>query len=241
MSNSYAEKPYDIQNIEKVSKKIQSNYKSKVSRNTTAVSRSFVSMVHKNCGRLISRHSIEKLIDKKSPQFTKHVMDVVTPQVEQKMRLSSSAERLKGLRELLRQLSTENAAYAIINSYLDVPQNDTLVPKYAPKRTPFLLDQVSISSNDSRFDLSIDPKSVVVDFGGSGTGNGIIDQGEWIQYSIEAMNTSDRPFFSSSLYLRSSGICSWAFPQSELELPELAPSAKKAFPIWVYVSTQCSN
>ena len=186
-SASYAETPVDIKRLSQASKTIQSNYRKQTEQSTESIQKSFLSILKKNSARLVKYHKIQQLIDTDSSDFTDFAVEFIAPMVKLKMSTRNSGNRLKELRDLLRQVSTDQMAYSLINQYLELPASDTLLSVYTPKRVPFLSDQVTLKSNDARLSLSIDPKSTIVDFGGSGSANGIIDKGEWIVFSLTSI------------------------------------------------------
>ena len=113
---------------------------------------------------------------------------------------------------------------------------------------PRLSEQVSVSGDEATLMLSIQQKPVLMvdeghqdnyevvnlmndfdpqfvsDNGGYGSGNGLIERGEWVSFDVKVENNSSDWWFSSSIWFDSDSSCVW-FPESqEMELPELGPT-----------------
>jgi cysteine-rich repeat protein len=96
---------------------------------------------------------------------------------------------------------------------------------------------------------SDDEKPVVlIEHGGPGSGNGIIDAGEWVQVNFKVQNNGSTPFFSSSGWLSEDHVCAWAPSSGEIEFPELPAKSKDAEKVptasigtWIYLSSSCSD
>ena len=238
---AYAETPKDIQYINATSKVIQNYYKETDAQSKKYLIESYQRLVEYQVASVLYAEKLTSIVSLDDPSFKMFISNRVAKLVEKSLAGETASVRLDNLQKILRILSTENTAHSFITSYLELPKSGSLIKSYEPKRVPYFKDQVRLESNDSRLKISINPNSIVTDFGGAGSGNGILDNGEWIQYSVDVENVSERPFFSSSLYLDETGQCSWTFPQSEIELPELLKGDKKDFSVWVYLSNSCYN
>lgn len=90
--------------------------------------------------------------------------------------------------------------------------------------------------------LAIDESELLQDAGGAGTGNSVLDAGEWIQPRLVVVNHDSLPHFSSSAWIRSEDGCSWTDASEEHELAEMNENGGKAtFTPWVYLSRSCAT
>jgi len=139
----------------------------------------------------------------------------------------------------VREISSSNFAHRLISEWLRVPVYQA--PSGAAPRdgTP-LTGQVKPRHESTGLRLDVEGSRVLADTGGSGSNNGVIDAGEWVQVRWVVGNPTARPYVSSSAWIRSSHACTWVNEASEYVLSEMDPEGGKAsFRTWVFFSRLC--
>ncbi len=157
-------------------------------------------------------------------------------------------DRRAALDDLARRVTTRALATSLVDRWLGFAgdlERRAGSPVVANVENPLappvgLAAQLTISSRVGA-DLRADPAKarVLEDLGGPGAGNGVIDAGEWVRVEFALTNTSQRPWFSSTLFVHAD-TCIWA-PEVGTELPELAAGTTATASTWLYVSGECSG
>lgn len=78
----------------------------------------------------------------------------------------------------------------------------------APARVTALTPLISTSNRGSFIALELARSRLLSDVGGVGSGNGVIEKGEWISLEFVFKNTSPRALFSTSAFVKT-GVCVW--------------------------------
>ena len=218
--------------------------------------KSFAEMMRLNAVDLAKSNGIYKRGQFGSEAFTEFVQTRALT-VKRDIELSDRVIREKALYKQLMNLSTQNAAHALVDGWLGLPGTKSLVKPGPTVAVASMGDQITMSSTDRRLTLvlpngaqskakkdqskdrslfgklktvvaeanPIKPDErkpvVIIEHGGPGTGNGIIDAGEWVQVNFKVQNNGKTPFFSSSGWLSEDHLCAWAPSSGEIEFPEL--------------------
>jgi hypothetical protein len=101
--------------------------------------------------------------------------------------------------------------------------------------------QVITEQAASAFRVPADGVALAYDEGNAGDGNGVVDAGEWVAFTIPLENATREPWFSSSAWVQSASPCVWTPSSQEIELPELAPGGKGAVTVRAFVSETCPD
>jgi hypothetical protein len=101
--------------------------------------------------------------------------------------------------------------------------------------------QVVTEQAASAFRVPSDGVALASDEGNAGDGNGVVDAGEWVVFTVPLENATREPWFSSSAWVQSASPCVWTPSSQEIELPELAPGGKGAVTVRAFVSETCAD
>lgn len=260
--------------------RIQSVYTTiKTSKDADTIEDAFAVMMKANAVEVAKRKGVYQKGQFGTARFDRF-LEKKARVVRRDATISDRVEREEALYKQLINLSTQNAAHAIIDAWFDLPAAGSLVKPSATAKPASIGDQVTFSSTDFRLGILMpeaektateklmggvtavanlfgkkeeDKKApvslpTILEVGGPGTGNGIIDAGEWVQLSFTIQNRGTVPFFSSSGWLSEDHPCAWAPSSGEIVFPELpaaradaeeSPSA--SISTWVYLSKTCAN
>lgn len=99
--------------------------------------------------------------------------------------------------------------------------------------------QVDVANGTGSLRPVVSSAALGADWGGPGEGNGVVDAGEWVTFSIAIENVSRDPWYSSSAWVKSAHECAWSAPGREVELPEIEPGGVASLEISAYFSEAC--
>jgi len=179
--------------------------------------------------------------------FDKWFEDRVKPNI--KMVASSKRRNTQEGRAALwaqvRRLSSDNFAHEIISEWLRLPAYTEPLLRLGKNGKPrgrALTGQVTARYSGQGLKLVPGASRVMVDTGGAGSHNGILDFGEWAKVRWVVSNTTGRPYVSSSAWMSTESSCAWVDPVREYLLAEMTVDGKNAaFTTWVYFSNECSS
>ena len=182
-----------------------------------------------------------------SRRFNSQLADYVAAQVNAAWQASNKAERFSRLVALMREIGNRSTAEALIARYVGVqPVGSYLDAAYGPpveaEALPRASSQISVTSSASDLAILIEETQVAGEYGGAGTGNHLLDAGEWARLRLVVENRSDRPYFSSSAWAVPDSDCVWTNPSKEYRLPEMEQDGGQAWlSFWVYLAEACDG
>lgn len=164
--------------------------------------------------------------------------------------------RREALEAYAREVTSRSAAMAVLEAWLGLSGLPPIgavvadgrahraaspVTTEAQADNPFAL-QLGVAA-DGAGELAVDvPGSRVIgELGGAGAGNGLIDNGEWVELSLGLVNRSTHPWFSTSAFFESTGNCIWTDTARNVVAPEIPPGGKGAVRGWIYVASECAD
>ena len=141
-----AQVPVDIQRIDEVYSTITSE------TNSDSIVDAFAKMLRDNARDLAKRSGIYKRGQFGSERFSEFVRQSALA-VKAAATVSDRVKRESALYEKLINLSTQNAAYAIIDGWLDLPAAGSLVKPAETVSKSSMGNQIRMSSTDNRLSL----------------------------------------------------------------------------------------
>ena len=143
----------------------------------------------------------------------------------------------------VREITSDNFAHKLISEWLQLPAYKRIAPaKPASKAGTPLTGQVRVSYGDGAMRLDDAGSRVMLDTGGAGSGNGVIDAGEWVRLRTVVTNTGERPYISSSAWFSPMSSCVWVDSDLEYLMTEMEDKgATSKLDIWAYFSQTCGG
>lgn len=175
-----------------------------------------------------------------SDEFKAFVTRTVAGRLERVWTMRDAGAARAALGGQLINLLNPRAAEELLADWLEQPSPGALFGRELARAPQSVFSQQV--GGTSKGELRVDAASskLLKDLGGSGSGNGVLDAGEWALLSIGMENTSDLPYYSSSAWLRSDDECLWVESAGERLLGEMAPHGGATdLTFWVFVSEDC--
>ena len=251
-SDSTAQASASVSTIDKTAKLIVDNYEKKSTDTTKIYLKGYTKMVLKTTRDIASQEGILKSAKMDTKPFERFVARRIKKRITSAATQDSARERKAQLYKELRTTSTQSYAESVISAWLNLPK----APKAKKVPGPRASTQTRTQSSGD-LQLYQDPQARFVDYGGPGTGNGVVDAGEWIKVKLKIKNKSLKPFVSTSAWVTVNDSCAWTFPDEKIILPELNPQLppppepteedkppKEEYgesEVWVYISNSCPN
>ncbi len=121
------------------------------------------------------------------------------------------------------------------------PASPASARKIIQPNRPALDKQATLYSTPKAMRIDLPSSSVHKDHGGSGSSNGRIDQGEWIQLDLSLENKSKWRWYSTSAWFEIQNTCAWTQSTKEYLVPEVKSGDKVSVPFTFYVSEDCPS
>jgi len=149
----------------------------------------------------------------------------------------------KELAAYVRQVTSDDFAHELVSKWfgLPPPERGGGAKKVDSDKVGSLLSGQIRRVVHQNQGLRLDPEYsfVVQDEGGAGTGNGVLDAGEWVLLRWHLSNPTARPYFSTSAWVTAASDCLWTDSQIEYVLGEMDPNGGAPLTTWFYLSPDC--
>ena len=155
---------------------------------------------------------------------------------------ADAGKRRDRAHQLLREVTTHRFVENQIARWLGFPSLGELAGQGRAQKPGSLGSQVVFKTNKGALRVNSKKAVLLRDVGGAGSGNSVVDVGEWVKLGVHLKNSSSLPFFSSSAWVRSKDPCLWSDVSLEHPLSEMAPGeGESELEFWVYVSGRCGH
>jgi hypothetical protein len=198
-------------------------------------------IAHSSVVRVLARSGLEDL--SVSSEFNKWFEERLKPSIKavtDKKRLGTRDGR-RAFAAHVRDFTSDNFAHKLVSDWLQLPSYKRGLKASATTNTP-LMGQVRVSYGDGGIRFDEAGSRVMLDIGGSGSGNGVIDAGEWVRLRTVVTNSSSRPYVSSSAWFSPMSSCVWVDSSLEYLLGEMEEEGATAkLDAWAYFSQECGG